>query len=252
MSSANINRNRNPNQCNDGGSRRNARRSVSPIPPRCLDNATNDAPSPERKRVRVSPRNLFTTCSEINKLDPKLRCSACVHFKDYGTKPRNQCTTVKCQCYQALERDEKTVEKQMLILYNGIMDHINKNVALDPSALKKQLNTPLPTPKLKTTTTTDDNGSASSPPPLKEVELIEKTTSSNGQEFTFQIPSTHRIVHKNHLKRWHNDSRKLQRVRSKLQSVQCSTQSIFSQALWSIALMSTPALALSAAQCLFP
>jgi len=68
----------------------------------------------------------------------------------------------------------------------------------------------------------------------------------------FHVPSTHRIVHRDHLQRWCNDSRKLQRVRAKLQSVQHSTHSVFTQTLWSVASTSAPAIALSTAQYLFP
>lgn len=137
-----------------------------------------------------------------------------------------------------------------------MMGFINCHMKIDPSLLKKQTvdDTPKPPPKQKeNTTTTTDHGVTPSPPqPEAQVEMISKKIRSNGREFTIEFPSTHRLVHKDHLTRWYNDSRTLQRARSKMQSIQYSTSSTFSQALWSIALTSAPALALSAAQHLFP
>ena len=227
------------------GRRRSGRRSLSPIVARRLD---NDVPSPDKKRLRTSPRFLFDTCCDINNLPLKLRCFGCVHFDDFGTKPRGEYTSRKYQCYKAWERDEKTIENRMQPHYNGVIDFIEKQMQIDPAALKKPAVTPKPMPK----PTTNDNDVTPSPPPVPQVELITTTIRSNGQEFTFHIPSSHRIVHKDHLKRWHNDSRKLQHVRAKIQSLQYSTNSIFVQSLWAIAYTSVPALALSAAQHLFP
>jgi len=139
--------------------------------------------------------------------------------------------------------------------YNGIMCCIAHHMAIDPLVLKKIV----PKPKEKETTTTTKPSAAPTPSPPKpepapeeEVKMMSKTFQSNGREFTIEFPSSHRLVRKHHLKRWYNDSRKLQSIGKKLQSVQCSTYSIFSQSLWSIAMTSAPALALLAAQSLFP
>jgi len=243
--------NRTDNSLWQDGKRRRSSRSVSPMPPRCLDDNIN---TPAFKRTRTSPRFLFDTCDDISGLPPEFRCSGCVHYKDYGTKPRNQCTTDKCKCWKAWTRDEADVPNIKRPHCNKIMGFINHHMQIDSSALKVT-ETPKPQQQQQDAATRMEIDVTPSPPqpvPQAEVELIEKKIRSNGQEFTFNIPSTHRIVHKDHLKRWYNDSRTLRRVRAKMQSMQYSTCSIFSQGLWSIALTSAPALALSAAQHLFP
>jgi len=156
----------------------------------------------------------------------------------------------------ANERNEKTTEKRMRPHCDGVMAHINHHVGVDPSVLKKiAVNTPKPKEKEKEPTTTIMPNALPTPsPPQGEVEheMMTKMICSNGKEFAIEFPATHRLVHKDHLTRWHNDSQKLQCARAKLQSVQHAACSIFSPTLWSIAVTSAPTLALSAAQCLFP
>jgi len=108
------------------------------------------------------------------------------------------------------------------------MGFINHHMQIDPSALK------VPQRQQQDTATRMEIDVTPSPPqpvPQAKVEFVEKKIRSNGQEFAFNVPSTHRIVHKNHLKRWHNDSRTLRQVRAKMQSMQHSTCSVFSQGL---------------------
>jgi len=120
----------------DGKTRRNTR-SVSPMPPRQLD---NELISPTAKKQRTSPRFLFETCCDINGLESKLKCSGCHHCDDFGTKPRKEHTSYKYKCYKAWERDAKTVKKRMLPHYNGIMAYVNHHMGIDPSSLKKRNN----------------------------------------------------------------------------------------------------------------
>jgi len=159
--------------------RRRSSRTVSPMPPRRLDNANNDARSPEKKKLRVSPRLRFKNCCDINGLDRKLCCSGCIHFKDFGSKPRNEHSSSKCQCYKAWERDEKTIEKRMQSHFEGVMAYINHHMNIDPSVLKK-VNTPKPPAKPKESS---DNGVTPSPPQPEpereqEVEMISNEDNS--------------------------------------------------------------------------
>ena len=89
--------------------------------------------------------------------------------------------------------------------------------------------------------------------PKRQVRLCEDTVRSNGKSVTTQgIPKTHSIVLAADLNRWKNDSKTLSCVRSKLQQKQHSTDSLFGQSLWAIAMAAVPALANSAAQFFLP
>jgi len=66
------------------------------------------------------------------------------------------------------------------------------------------------------------------------------------------MPSDHRIEHILDVKRWKNGHERCERIRNKFKKKLCRTDCVFSQALWAIATCAVPALALSAAQFLFP
>jgi len=61
------------------------------------------------------------------------------------------------------------------------------------------------------------------------------------------VPSTHKIELRSKMSRWKNNSKKLERMHSKLQRKQQFANSETVQALWSIALAVVSSLALSTA-----
>jgi len=107
-----------------------------------------------------------------------------------------------------------------------------------------------PTPTTTTQTTTVLTPEET---PKRQVRFYEETVRSNGQSTTVSgIPKSHSVVLTADLNRWKNDSKTLSNVRNKLQQKQHTADTIFSQSLWAIAMSAVPALANSAAQCLFP
>jgi len=75
---------------------------------------------------------------------------------------------------------------------------------------------------------------------------------TKGTKCHYEIPATHRVVHDDHLTRWRNDSKILWRIRSKIQQPNYNTDNTTAQSIWGSAMSAVPALALSAAQHLFP
>jgi len=106
-----------------------------------------------------------------------------------------------------------------------------------------------------TTTTPEAERAPTSPPastPTRNIDFELNPVHSQGRHFEFNIPNTHVIVHKNCSSQLENERDMLNRMRNKAQQKQCKTESTHSQTLWSTALASVPALALSAVQFLMP
>jgi len=115
-----------------------------------------------------------------------------------------------------------------------------------PRPKKIAFNSPVPMAATTNLLTTDA-------PPKQAVRLHEDNNGGNGQSVTIPgIPKTHSVVLAADLNRWRNNSRKLCRMRSKLQQKQHSTDSLPGQSLWAIAMAAVPVLANSAAQFLLP
>jgi len=89
-------------------------------------------------------------------------------------------------------------------------------------------------------------------PPARNITMVKESFWSQGQCFEFMLPSDHRTYHVSDVKRWQNGCDVADRVKSKFRRKLYRTNCLFSQALWSIATSAAPALALSAAQWLFP
>jgi len=224
------------------------------MPPRRLDDNDNNDPAhtavtPAPKR-RKSLRNLFDTCEEITGLEREHCCSGCIHFKDFGTKPRTAYSSEKYKCYQVWKRKKVPPNKQK---HRGaVCYYIENKLEIAIEALQKEdmeiQNADAPEAETTTTTTAATTIS----PPETEIRMLENTFRSYGKSHTFWLPHTHKIVHRDHNKRIENDSEMLARVIGKIQSPKFTTDSIFAQTLFGIAMASAPALALSAAQHLMP
>ena len=238
---------------NDGNRRRT--RSLSPLPPRRLHDATNNGTvnvgATHAAKRRKSKRNLFSTCDGILNLPRKLHCSGCNHFMDFGTKPRDEYTSYKCQCYKAWTKKAADVPKIRLEHWKGVTNYIEKELEIALESLieeEEQVDNNVEAPQLEETTTT----TPAVTPAGREVRMELNAFWSYGKQCECWIPHTHKIVNSAHNKRWENEVNLLARVRSKIQSSCFTTGSAFSQTLFGIAMASAPALALSAAQHLMP
>ena len=100
--------------------------------------------------------------------------------------------------------------------------------------------------------TNSNNKGVTPSPPKRNVNFTEKKIRSQGQEFTIKYPSSHELHHGNDISRWKRDSEILGNIRKKIQRSCCYTDDVFVQTLWSVAMSSVPALALSAAQFFIP
>jgi len=242
------------NRNKDDGKRRSARRiSISHTNDNDGDGVTH---TPMAKRLRFSPRN-FKYCTDINLLPKKNQCSGCIAFQDYGSKPRGEHTTKKYQCYQAWKMDANTVPQCMQAHVVAVQNHIENNLRIDIKSLEEDSPVVIieanSTPDQQPTTTTPL--AVVEPTPTSQKRNITYELNeiySQGQRFEFNVPSTHKIVHKNFVSRMEKDSQILWNVRLKLQQNQHYTDSVFGQSMWSIAMAACPALPLSAAQWLIP
>ena len=238
---------------NDGGKRRSTRRVSIP----CNNDNDNDTgeDTPVAKKLRFSPRN-FKCCTDIKKLPDELRCSGCVHHKDFGTKAREAHTSKKHQCFKAWTKDAASVRPSMMQHVLAVQDCIENNLNIAVAALAEDDAPPdndcgNDDEAINVTTTIPVTPSMS-PPPKRNITYAMNPVHSQGQCFEFDIPSTHKIVHKGYLSRLEKESEILYKIRAKMQQSQHQTDSAFAQGLWSIALAAVPALAMSAAQFFIP
>ena len=229
---------------------------------RGLSNADHDVnPSADvtpivAKRLRYSPRFLGECCTEIDGLEHKNYCDGCQRWNNtlIKRKPRKECKSNELRCYEAWKLKPKDVPAVMKKHWDAIQHHLQNNLHIDAKALADTDELLASESNSETTTNAaveNDNGVTPSPPKRK-VNWTKKKIRSNGQEFTIEFPDTHVLEHESHVKRWRNDSDILNKMRDKLQSNQYQSNNIFTQTLWSVAMTSVPALALSAAQFVVP
>jgi len=240
-----------PNQ--NGGKRRVSRRSISPLPPRRLEDDHGETPAP--KRARTSLRK-FTAevkyCCDLDGIPSSFLCGGCSRWDESKkVKPRDEINTREYQCLQIWKLDKVPPRQQKH--YNNITGHIEKAYEIHRSRLVE------PTVERTTTTTTTTTTTPSLPtttttvtPAETSVKMELNAFQSYGKTYEYWIPATHKIVNAYHCKRWENDSILLAKIIHKLESTCFSTNSIFSQTLFGLAMASAPALALSAAQYLLP
>jgi len=240
---------------NKDGKRRSERRvSISPS----NDNGDGVADTPVAKKLRFSPRN-FKYCTDIANMPFQLYCSGCVVFKDYGSKQRDKYTSKKYQCFQAWKQDADKVPQRMHGHVVAVKHYIDNKLRIDVKSLEDdteieiELNNTPPQPTTTTTTTTTIDPAEPTPTPQKRNITYEiNKVYSQRQHFVLNIPSTHKVVHKNYLSRLESESETLWKIRLKLQQHQYYTDSVFAQGLWSIAMAACPALPMSAAQFMIP
>jgi len=234
---------------NDDGKRRHATRSLSPLPPRRLTDDNGNTPAPKRSRTSLRK---FTKeikhCTDLIGIDQSFLCAGCARWEQSRKlKPREEMLTRELQCLQVwkMENVPKRYEKH----YNNVTSYIetvheiNRTMLIEQVAEETTTTTTAPPPEPEPATVT---------PPETEMRMLLNKLRSYGKEHECWIPHTHKIVHCDHNKQIENNSVLLAKVVHKLQSSCFSTQSVFLQTLFSLAMASALALALSAAQCFIP
>jgi len=233
---------------NDDGKRRSSRRSISPLPPRRLADDNGDTPAAKRSRTSIRKFAAeIKCCTDLKEMNNSFKCAGCARWDESKKlKPREEIKTREHQCLQAWKL--KTVPQRLQKHYNNITGcietahDIHRSVLIEePVATAATPKPPLPPPTTTMATVTPT-----------EMRMLENKFQSCGKTHTCWLPHTHKIAHRDHNKRIENDSELLATVVHKLQSSCFSTNSVFSQTLFSLAMSSAPALALSAAQHLIP
>ena len=213
---------------------------------------------PVAKRLRFSPRNLSVACcTSVEGLPHEFHCDGCQRFKSSTramAKGRRETVSKVMQCFQAWKKKEDEVSVAMKKHWNQVIEFIEANLHVDRSALLEnededemdndnedevnigEAETPV--------ATTEDKK-------LKAITFMVVPVKSQGRNLNIKIPTTHRIIPYNLLKRYEKDSATLSAVRKKLRASK-HTASAFGQALCSIGLAAVPNLALKAAMCLLP
>jgi len=227
-------------------------------------NAALDITPTAPKRLRFSPRALPATCCDIQGLPSRDHCDACQRWNNtlIKRKKRSEIKSQELKCYEAWKLKEKDVPDVRHAHWLAVMTFLEKKCNVDATIIAEQeaeraqamaaaAAAREKSTTTTTTTTTIDNGVTPSPPKRK-VNWLKKTIFSQKQEFTIEYPASHELCHVSDIKRWQNDSKIIKRIREKLESQQYYTNSLFAQTLWSIALSSTPSLALSAAEFIIP
>jgi len=238
---------------NDGKKRRSRRHSGT----------DNDGKPPaeltpaQPKRLRFSPRFVGDYCYDIQGLEHKNQCDGCQRWNNtlIRKKPRAEFKSKELLCYQAWKLKEKNVPPSKMKHWLAVTNHLSNNLHVNASALAADIDDELIEDEGKTeaeTTTVEADNGVTPSPPKRKVNWNSKVVNSQGQEFTIEFPASHELCHISDVKRWQNDSETLNEIRTKLTSNQYQSKSIFTQTLWSVATTSVPALALSAAQFMFP
>ena len=239
---------------NDNGKRRLSRRSVSPVTPRSLTNDDGNAAAVTiSKKMRTSLRNL-KCCCDIDGIPNEYKCDGCARWdSSRKLKPRDQMKTREYKCQKVWQCKEEDVPDRLHRHCEQLIKFVESTKSIDRSALVDD-----------TTTTNnnndDDNDEVPGPievhdtpsPPQRNVNFTLCEFTSQGQDFSFLIPNSHCVEHTSDVKRWKNGYDCCERIRKKFRKKLHRTDCMFSQALWAIATCAVPALALSAAQFLFP
>ena len=249
MSSSNASKRISSSGQNDDGKRRRSSRSVSPVPSRRDTNDGGDiALVPVAKKTRTSLRNI-KYCCDINNIPNEFKCGGCSRWDDSRkSKPRDQIVTREYQCCRVWRLEEDDVPDRLWKHYENLVGFIESELHIDRSAL---LDEPVPA----STTNNDNDNDAPVPTPSpkqRNVTFIAEKFYSQWQYFEFEIPSSHKIEHISDIKRWRNGCDTADRIKAKFKRKLYRTDCLFTQALWAIATSAVPALALSAAQWLFP
>jgi len=209
------------------------------------------------KKRRVSSRN-FQHCQDIDNLDKKHFCSGCVRWEESSKKkPRVETKTREMQCYQVWKRTIDEVKPAKMKHWMDIQNHLTNELHINVDSLKEIVDeSTTTTVENASNTATNDNdnsGPAETPKPVcRNVTWVANEFWCEGGFLSILVPSTHQIEHGKDVGRWRNGYDIYMRIRKKLQGNQFQSTSLFGQALFSIAAASVPALALSAAQFLFP
>ena len=231
-------RKHNSNQSNDDGNLRRSRR-----------NSGNDYDVITQMSLLLLPRDcgLVLACYDIEGLDHKCHCNGCQRWNNTSIKrkPRWEVKSAELQCFQAWKKKENQVPPSKRPHWTAMNCHLTNNLHMSAKAMTTTTND-----TVKETSTTDNGVTPS--PPKRKVNMVKKAIRSQGQEFTIEYPASHILFHDSHVRRWKKDSETLNAIREKLQSNMCQTDSTFAQTLWSVAMTSVPALALSAAQFVTP
>ena len=238
---------------NDGTRRRT--RSLSPLPTSRIQDDT-----PAQKRPCASIRK-FTSeikyCCDLEEIPHSFKCGGCSRWDESKKlKPRDEIKTREYQCLRIWKTPANKVDNHYFKHCNAIMGYIETACDIHRSSLAEEHSssddgsTKEPTPEPTTTTTTTNNAPAAKE--KRKINYLPNDFWVEGEKFTIMVPSTHKIEHRSDIKRWQNGHDTCTAIRKKLQCKQCYTNSLFVQTLWSLAMSSVPALALSAAQHVTP
>jgi len=115
----------------DDGTTRRASRRISDV-----DDDPNAAIAPALKRSHRNFLNSCKCCCDVPGLPKELRCSGCVHFKEFATKERHLYKSDKCQCYKAWTRKPKDVVQARQSHWLAVKNYIDNN--LEKSMLSNQ------------------------------------------------------------------------------------------------------------------
>jgi len=243
------------------GDKRRQTRSLSPIPTRRI---YNDDGANSAKKSRISLRNV-KCCTEIELLPHEHHCDGCQRVKSSSrakAKPRHELTSRGMQGFKVWTKTKDEVSPAMMPHWTRIIEFLAQANNMETSAVvNKTTNVAAPPTKAVTPAPRNEgDGTIYDVNPIngkkqkKERNITYELNKfySKRQEFSFWIPSSHTIENAAHVSRWQNDSETLNNIRKKLKRKQFNTSSSFSQALFAIACSAVPAMALSAAQFLFP
>lgn len=239
---------------NDGNRRSSRRLSNDAVP------VAATPADPSLLSTRLSLRTRFATCDAINGLGIPHFCDGCQRYVSKSrkdNKPRHEILSKSLQCLQIWKVDEAEVPKRHVAHYNKVMEAIRNHERINPTALVEQINaaatpgaaceaTALETTETPATTTTTKQVS-----PNEDDGWWYQPISIKGKIEMVRIPTTHKLHCTAHASRRDKEIETLQNIRKKMISSSFSTNALGKAAL-SIACASVPALALSAAQCLFP
>jgi len=171
-------------------------------------------------------------------------------------KTRKECTSNELPCCQAWKRKENECPQGKKAHWTAVTAHLNNKCHIDCTILAQQkqerLQSLATTVSESTTTTTTRTDHITPSPPKRNVDFVKKTVFSQKWSFTIECPASHDLHHVLDIQRWKNDSKTVKRVRENFQASQHHTNLMCTQTLWSVALSSTPSLALSAAAFLIP
>jgi len=158
------------------------------------------------------------------------------------------------QCFKAWKLEEKNVPPAKMVHWNAICSHMASVLNIEPNSLQDELVAEETTITTMTPAATNDAAATPSPDqaPTRAINFWKQDIKCEGKTFTYNLPTTHKILHAANAKALENDRDTLKRIRKKCQASSYSTNSVFSQVLWSVAMTAVPAMALSVAAYFIP